>query len=314
MAKIVYITFYSDSLEGSRLVQLANHVCRLYDIMREDDKLFKKFERELDKPALYILLNRKSKKAYIGQTDCFIQRISQHISKKEFWDEVLVFVASDDSINATEVQYLEAKAYDVANNAHKFDLSENSQIPRPHKISQLAEYNAQGFFGAVHDLAKIVGCNIFEKQEDNKQRAKVDVIVEDNLAKDEYDLKGRGVKLLLNGRGPFTKGQFVLEVIREYINRNPSTTIQMLKEEFPDDYLKNWKAWPLIETDIEKAKNIVSDGKRSRLRHFVEEDCVLVSPADKKKFVVSSQWDYINLPGILTKIEEFGWSYKIIKG
>ena len=312
MAKIVYITFYSDSLEGSRLVQLANHVCRLYDIMREDDKLFKKFERELDKPALYILLNRKSKKAYIGQTDCFIQRISQHISKKDFWDEVLVFVASDDSINATEVQYLEAKAYDVANNAHKFDLSENSQIPRPHKISQLAEYNAQGFFGAVHDLAKIVGCNIFEDHTGvSKKINRRSNVSQDNKVPDLGEsLKGSGVKLCLNGKGPYKKGRFVLEVIREYINNNPMTTLQILRDKFPKELLGNWDRWELIEPDIERAKALETTG---HIRHFVNDKDILVTPKDRVRFVVSSQWDYKNLPNILSKIDNLGWKYEIIR-
>ena len=65
MAKIVHMTFFSDSLEGSRLVQLGNHVCQLYDLMRDDDASFKSLSDELDTPALYILLNRRERQAYI---------------------------------------------------------------------------------------------------------------------------------------------------------------------------------------------------------------------------------------------------------
>lgn len=317
MAKVVHITFFSDTLEGSRLVQLGNHVCQLYDLQRGDDNIFKAHANELDTPALYILLNRKAEKAYIGQTDCFIQRISQHLTKKDFWDEVLAFIASDGSINATEVQYLEATAYCAAASAGSFDLSENSQIPKPHKISQLAKYNAQDFFKVVCDLAKIVGCNIFIANSKAKRSPDTTILPktprEDCQLVSSDNLKGTGVKLYLNGRGPFNKGKFVLEVIREYLKKNPSTTIQELKEVFPTSLLGKWGRWSLIETDIEKAKNLVSSGSSSALRHFVNNDCILVTPGDNIRFVVSSQWDYNNLPFIISRIAEFGWTYQIAK-
>ena len=316
MARVVHITFFSDTLEGSKLVQLGNHVCQLYDLMRDDDNVFKAHQEELDTPALYILLNRKTEKAYIGQTDCFIQRIAPHFSRKEFWDEVLVFIASDGSINATEVQYLEATAYNVASEAGVFDLSENSQIPKPHKISQLAKYNAQDFFNVVRDLAKIVGCDIFiSKPKGKKTLAKAQLTTE-SIKKSSFadadTLKGTGIKIYLNGKGPYAKGRFPLEVIREYLKRNPSATCQQLKDLFPSSLLGTWGRWGLIEPDIEKAKNLVINGESKHLRHFLDKESILTAPGDLVPFVVSSQWDYTNLPNILSKVEEFGWTYKIL--
>ena len=316
MAKIVHITFFSDSLEGSRLVQLGNHVCQLYDLMREDDASFKSLSEELDTPALYILLNRKEGQAYIGQTDCFIQRISQHMAKKDFWDEVLAFIASDGSINATEVQYLEATAYSAAKEAGSYDLSENSQVPKPHKISQLAKYNSQDFFKVVCDLSKIVGCNIFIRGAKEKKL----LVVKKSTSSKTVDqivstdsLQGTGIKIFLNGKGPYNKRKFVLEVVREFLRMNPQITIPQLKEVFPKTLLGSWGNWNLIETDIEAAKNLVNSGRSSTLRHFVNDDCILVSPGDEMQFVVASQWDYNNLPNILSLIKSWGWKYEIVK-
>ena len=317
MAKIVHITFFSDSLEGSRLVQLGNHVCQLYDLMRDDDASFKSLSDELDTPALYILLNRRERQAYIGQTDCFIQRISQHMAKKDFWDEVLAFIASDGSINATEVQYLEATAYSAAKEAGSYDLSENSQVPKPHKISQLAKYNSQDFFKVVCDLSKIVGCNIFIRGAKEK---KLPLSIQKNAPSKPVaqvvstdSLQGTGVKIFLNGKGPYNKGKFVLEVVREYLRKNPQVTIPQLKELFPKALLGTWGKWNLIETDIEAAKNPNDSGSSSRFRHFVNDDCILVSPGDGVRFVVASQWDYNNLRNILSLIKSWGWDYEIVK-
>ncbi len=317
MARIVHITFFSDSLEGSRLVQLGNHVCQLYDLMREDDTSFKSLSDDLDTPALYILLNRKSRQAYIGQTDCFIQRVSQHMAKKDFWDEVLAFIASDGSINATEVQYLEATAYSAAKEAGSYNLSENSQVPKPHKISQLAKYNSQDFFKVVCDLSKIVGCSIFihgsKEKKPAEAKQKITPSKAETLVVSSDSLQGTGIKILLNGKGPYNKRKFVLEVVREFLRENPQVTIPQIKELFPKTLLGSWGNWNLIETDIEAAKNLVNSGTSSTLRHFVNDDCILVSPRDGVRFVVASQWDYNNLPNILSLIKSWGWEYEILK-
>ena len=264
--------------------------------------------KELDTPALYILLNRETRQAYIGQTDSFAKRIAQHQSKKEFWDEVLAFVASDFSINATEVQYLEAIAYEKAKLAATYDLSPNSQEPKPHKVQQLTIDNTLDFFKVVCELTNLVGCDIFIPRKAKKgllEPQRMRKPSKEDIQENETLLKGPGVRMYLNGKGPYKKNRFAFEVIREYLDNNPGATIQDLRDVFPTEILGNWKAWELIEPDIESARNLPS------ARHFLDNDSILVSPGDKIPFVVSSQWDYHNLPEILLRVKSFGWSYEI---
>lgn len=316
MAKIVSITYFSDSVDGSRLVELRNHVCQLYDLMREDEKSFKTLSNYLDTPALYILLNRRTNHAYIGQTDSFTQRITQHLARKKFWDEVLAFIASDGSINSTEVQFLESLAYSEANEAGSYDLSENSQIPRPRNITQAAKINSLAFFGDVCDLTKIVGCDIFIRNYHVKVQQKPATInIKENSiapAIEKDALKGRGVKIMLNGKGPYNKGRIVLEIIRQFLQEHPEMTLSQIKEVFPQRFLGSWSNWNLIETDIERAKSFVDKKGRKSLRHFVDDDCILTS-GDGVRFVVSSQWDFNNLPCVLTLAQNWGWDMEIVK-
>ena len=115
----------------------------------------------------------------------------------------------------------------------------------------------------------------------------------------------------MNGKGPFNKRKFVLEVVREFLRENPQVTIPQLKELFPKTLLGSWGNWNFIETDIAAAKNLVNSGTCSTLRHFVND--VLTSPGDGVKFVVASQWDYNNLPNILLLVKSLGWDYEIVK-
>ena len=310
MARFVSIKFFSDSLDGSRFIQVGNHTCQLYYLMREDIPFIVKDPcAPLDTPALYVLLNREMRKAYVGQTDSFAKRIAQHLIKKEFWNEVLAFVASDNSINTTEVLFLEALAFEKAKEAKSYDLSENTQSPKAHRISPLTKEKTQEFFKTVCALTHLIGCDIFIPQNSSIKRVNAakrsNAPIHNAIPESASLLKGTGIKIYLNGKGPYKKNRFVLEVIREYLKQNPSVTIDQVKETFPDNLLGNWKAWGLIEDRIEVANNLPSK------RHFLRKDDILVSPGDNVRFVVSSQWDYHNIPAILSLVKRFGWVYVI---
>ena len=84
MATTIYTYLHNDDLSGSRIVSMDDCMCKLYNIKRDDSSFLKDFNAELNKPALYILINETTKQAYIGETDDFIKRINQHITKKGF--------------------------------------------------------------------------------------------------------------------------------------------------------------------------------------------------------------------------------------
>ena len=93
MAKTIYTYLHNDDLNGSRIVYMDNCFCKLFKIQRTDGDFLQIFKEDLQKPALYILLNREKGKAYVGETDAFLTRIQQHISRKEFWVEALASLA-----------------------------------------------------------------------------------------------------------------------------------------------------------------------------------------------------------------------------
>ena len=90
MAKTIHTILYDDVLDGSKIITMDNCVCQLYDIKRDYDTLIRDAREELSKPALYILLNRERRKAYIGETDDFLQRIASHCAKNEGWSYEIV--------------------------------------------------------------------------------------------------------------------------------------------------------------------------------------------------------------------------------
>ncbi len=313
MAKTIQTILYDDVLDGSKIVTMDNCVCQLSVIRRGYTEFIKEMKEELSKPALYILLNRESRKAYVGETDVFFKRIANHTANKEFWDEALAFTANDNSLTTTEVKYLESLSYETAKQAQSYDLSENSQAPtRPH-ATKSQEIKIKEFFKYVTLLTKFVGCDLFEKSQRQQSGIQISVPsippIPADLGVKPEDLAGRDVTIKLNGV-VYPKSHMGYAVIKEYLKKYPKISINELKGIFHIGLLGSWGRWNLIEDDLEAANS--QKDVDNKYRHLIKEQFVLTS-GDNVKFVVCNQWDKVNVLNLLRIAKEQEWSYEIVK-
>ena len=171
MAKIVHTILFGESIDCSRQVYIDNCVCQLFLIRHDDNAVLTQIADDIDKPAVYVLLNRETKKAYIGQTDSFKTRIHQHWNKT-FWTEALCFQANDSSLHLTSIRYLEAIAYELAKKVGNYDLSANTQVPTKPNTTPQHRIPAEQFFEYVQFLTQFVGCDIFSTKTKQFQQDK----------------------------------------------------------------------------------------------------------------------------------------------
>ena len=94
------------------------------------------------------------------------------------------------------------------------------------------------------------------------------------------------------------KNRFVLEVVREYLKRNPKT-FEELKEVFPDKMQGSGVINKLSFVETKYAN-------KSNKRHFIREDEILVSK-DNIKFVVSTEWAIGNINNIVNFARKEGF-------
>ena len=312
MAKTIYTYLHNDDLYGSRVVYMDNCFCKLYRIQRTDAEFLQKFKEELSKPALYILSNKELKKAYIGETDNFLSRIQQHISKKDFWDEALAFMASDDSLSKTEVQFLEYLAYDEALKVKTFDLTENNQTPRAPHMRLEQRGRTEEFFKYVQYLAKFVGCDLFEPNKLKTNNLLTSVkpkVLPVPIKYTSEDLRGT-IYMSLNGEGKYNKRKMVLQIVKEFMKQFPNTTFEELKATFKRDYLQNYAQFKFIQEDIETAKKWRELGE-DHVHYFINDDEIIVS-GDGIPFVVCVEWERNNIINVLGIAQALGWEYKIL--
>ena len=135
MGKTITSYLLSDNPNGIKSVWVANRTCRCFYVTRNDLKIARE-RKELNQPSLYFLLGEEEvgekKKAYIGETENFNDRIATHNNDKEkdFWNESLAFTAN--SLSKSEVQYLESLAIEKAMKAQNYSLENKKPTSYPH--------------------------------------------------------------------------------------------------------------------------------------------------------------------------------------
>lgn len=311
MARTIYTYIPDDEINGSRIVTMDNCFCKLFMIHRNDSAFFQSFKEELDVPALYILMNKEKREAYIGESDTFLSRLYSHIAKKTFWTEVIAFVSTDGSISKTEVQYLERLSYERAKITKVFELPENYQTPKLPHMNYMQKGKTEEFFKYVQFLAKFVGCDLFEfpvnTQVKDIAKTVAHVPLQVDIEIKPEDIEGKNVCIVLNGV-EYAKGRMGYAMVKEYLKYFPQTTLAELKDFFHIGLLGSWGRWSFIEDDLEHAKSLRAE--TTQYRHLVKDEFVLTS-GDNIKFVVSNQWDKVNMINLLQIAKNLGWSYEI---
>ena len=168
MAKLFQI-FVPDNTLVSRIISCETQVTELYVIDRADKKFFADYASELNKPALYILVNRDKKQLYVGETDDSVKRLRNHESK-DFWTEAIVFHSTGDTLSTTEVKWLEAKTYETLNALGYYDLSENKQTPQYPPLKRHQIYTLEPIFEEAKNYICAAGFDIFFRRKEVNQQ------------------------------------------------------------------------------------------------------------------------------------------------
>lgn len=170
MAKVFQTLVPDDSLV-SRIIGCENQVTELFVIDRADKKFVAEHSSELNKPALYILINRDKKMLYVGETEDSFKRLKNHESK-DFWTEAIVFHSNTASLSTTEVKWLEATTYKFLSDLGYYDLSENKVKPQMPPLKKYQDITLQPYFEQVREYTCAAGFDIFLKQVEKKEEPK----------------------------------------------------------------------------------------------------------------------------------------------
>ncbi|BDD13039.1 methionine sulfoxide reductase (plasmid) [Fulvitalea axinellae] len=119
---------------------------------------------ELQNPGVYFLFGKDEDQrdlVYIGEAETIIQRLRQHLDKKEFWTEALIFISKDENLNKAHVKYLEHRLHQTARKAGRHRL-ENATVPAKTSISEAEQAEMEEFIENLKLLTAAIGHRVFE--------------------------------------------------------------------------------------------------------------------------------------------------------
>ena len=126
-------------------------------------------EKYKNKPCVYILFGKENEigKAYIGETENIYQRLQQHDSKKDFWNECIVFISKGDILNKGHIKYIEYNLYKIAKETNRFEL-DNDTIPTESTLGHSDKIIANNFIKKIKLLTSVLNYKIFNKLNEDK--------------------------------------------------------------------------------------------------------------------------------------------------
>ena len=157
---------------GLRYADIKNKTIRAFISPRASFKELLK-RPELNNSGVYVLFNRSSEsglpQAYIGEADVLSSRLPMH-NKKDFWSEIIVFVAKDETLDKAGVRYIESVLVSRAKQDKLADL-ENGNIPA---IKNLSEANIAVMDEFIEDivlLLSVLGYSIIRSKDHQENKS-----------------------------------------------------------------------------------------------------------------------------------------------
>lgn len=165
--EIVTQLIYDDP-ELSRIYSIHESNLMMQIISRDDNEYLNKHKNLLQKHCLYILVGNETlsarRKIYIGQTADMFKRFQQHVVKKDFWTECMVFTLIHSQFNRSQIQYLEYLSILSAIECGIYDMVQNCQIPKKPFLDERDTAFVEKVFDDVKLLALFAGFRMFRNK------------------------------------------------------------------------------------------------------------------------------------------------------
>ena len=125
-------------INGSRHAEITNWTGQALSCPRSEIKSLSE-RGEVSSPGVYFLFGAdggQHQSVYIGEAENVRDRIKNHVSNKDFWNEVICITNKDESLTKSDVKYLEALLIEQAIKVNRYQIQNtvNPKYPEDLKI------------------------------------------------------------------------------------------------------------------------------------------------------------------------------------
>ena len=160
------IRIYLDDglITGIRHAEIVNWTGQAISAPRTKIKLLSDWP-ESKKPGVYFLFGVDDESGnpalYIGEAENVLDRLSNHLANKDFWNEVIFFTSKDENITKSHVKYLESRLVQLAKTANRYVLL-NSNAPQLSSLPRGDRDSMEEFIGNLRTLIGVMGHKALE--------------------------------------------------------------------------------------------------------------------------------------------------------
>lgn len=143
LGKSIRIYLKEGSVTGIKFAEVVNQTIQSLSCPRTKiSELNKHFPKEINTQGVYFLIGFEEETGkqivYIGEAENVWDRLKNHDSKKDFWNEVIVFTSKDDNLTKSHIKFLESRIVEIANETKRYGLKNGnnptlSSLPLPDK-------------------------------------------------------------------------------------------------------------------------------------------------------------------------------------
>lgn len=202
-AKTIKLLLSNGSLSGLLVAELLKWDGILFSSPRESYHLLSN-EPESKFWGVYLLVSED--KVYIGQANDLLRRIGEHDKSKDWWEKVVLFTTKDNSLNRSDIDYLENKLIDIAKITGTLEMN-NVQSGNSPKVSRYRETELKDFLDGALLLLELIGIKVFTKHIiKTKKIVNNTLLINEEHHVDQFMNKRRAISFLLNKNFDFSDG------------------------------------------------------------------------------------------------------------
>ena len=168
-AKIINMLLYDGTLSGVIRIDDSNwNAGELFSAPRESvSDLIE--TGACNKYGVYLLLS--ADRVYVGQSSDLAKRITQHTSSKDWWESVVILTTRDDSLNHSDIDYLENVLIEKAFATQKVDY-DNKKSGNPPKVDIFKKTLLNQYLEEALFLMQLIGLKVFVSEKRKRKGRK----------------------------------------------------------------------------------------------------------------------------------------------
>ena len=111
-----------------------------------------------NKYGVYLLLSQDM--VYVGQSSDLAKRLNQHKLGKDWWESVVVLTTKDDSLNRSDIDYLESVLIERAREINHLDC-DNKNKGNPPRVDKFRKVVLDQYLKEALFLMQLIGITVF---------------------------------------------------------------------------------------------------------------------------------------------------------